>query len=436
MNALRQSNLVKPSQTESFFCFLLSDFWFPISSFLKVLHVIPSLSAAHGGPSVALPVMAQALAERGMQVDVATTDDDGPGKRLKDVSCGTPVSHGGFRVFHFPKQTEFYKVSIPFLIWLCRNVTKYDLVHVHAVFSFSTLAAGWACRLRRVPCIVRPLGVLNAWGMENRRRWLKKWSFRLLDKPVLDHAAAIHYTSQQEADEAARLGIRARPAVIPLGIDVRPFQSLPPPELFTARFPETAGRPVILFLSRLDPKKNVELLLEAMAMLPATESGPIRPDPARSDPILVIAGSGEAGYVAGLKSRALALGVEKSVIWAGHLEGDLKLSALAAARVFVLPSRSENFGIALLEAMAAGRACVSTSDVALAVEASNEGAVILSGGEPHQLAEVLHNLLSNASERHALAIAAIQLARKKYSSEVISESIRILYGGIIQSKRA
>lgn len=373
--------------------------------------------------------MAQALAERGMQVDVATTDDDGPG-RLKEVSCGTPVSHGGFRVFHFPKQTEFYKVSIPLLIWLCRNVTKYDLVHVHAVFSFSTLAAGWACRLRRVPCIVRPLGVLNAWGMENRRRWLKKWSFRLLDKPVLDHAAAIHYTSQQEADEAARLGIRARPAVIPLGIDVRPFQSLPPPELFTARFPETTGRPVILFLSRLDPKKNVELLLEAMAMLSATESGPIRSDPTRSDPILVIAGSGEAGYVAGLKSRAMALGVEKSVIWTGHLEGDLKLSALATARVFVLPSRSENFGIALLEAMAAGRACAATREVALAADMQRLDAnclSVVSGDDSTSLAKALASLLDHPTDATAMGRRAGDLVREHFSTEAMAASLSKLY---------
>ncbi len=383
---------------------------------------------------MALPMMARALAARGIQVDVATTDDDGPGRRLKDMPQGAPVEQEGFRVFYFPKQTEFYKVSIPLWIWLCRNVTKYDVVHVHAVFSFSTLAAGWACRLRRVPYIVRPLGVLNAWGMNNRRRWIKTLSFRLLDKPVLDHASAIHYTSAQEADEAARLGLRARSVVIPLGIDLKPFLSLPSPELFTTRFPETAGRPVILFLSRLDPKKNVELLLEAMTRLGSEKSNPIRPNPTGSDSLLVIAGSGTPAYVAELKARAWALGLEKRVVWAGHLEGDVKLSALAAATVYVLPSHSENFGIALLEAMAAGLACVSTAGVALAVEAANEEAVLLSEGAPQKLAGMLNRLLSNPSERHALEVAAAQLAQRKYSSEVMSKSLESLYDDIVKTK--
>lgn len=365
--------------------------------------------------------MAKALSADGMQVDVATTDDDGPGKRMRDVPKGTPVQKEGCRVFYFPKQTEFYKVSLPLLAWLMQHVRDYDVVHVHAVFSFSTLAAGWACRWHDVPYVVRPLGVLNSWGMNNRRRWLKSLSFRMLDKPVLDHAAAIHYTSPQEKDEAACLGIRARSEVIPLGIDLKPFQSLPPPTLFTARFPEITGRPIILFLSRLDPKKNVELLLEALAHLR------LEHDPTRSNPLLVIAGSGAPDYVAGLKACALALGLEKHVVWAGHLEGDEKLAALAATAVFVLPSRSENFGIALLEAMAAGLACISTPGVALAVEAAAEQAVRLCDPQPEALSTALNLLLGNVNERSLLASRASKLSRLKYSMETMSRTLGQLY---------
>jgi glycosyltransferase involved in cell wall biosynthesis len=414
-----QSNQVPfPHSSLSFFCFL------------KVLHVIPSLSSVHGGPSVALPAMARALAARGIQVDVATTDDDGPGKRLNDVQQGVPVSQEGFRVFHFPKQTEFYKVSLPLLFWLLRNVVLYDVVHGHAVFSFSTLAAGWACRMRGVPYVVRPLGVLSSWGMENRRRRLKAWSFRMLDKPVLDHAAAIHFTSHQEADEAARLGIRARPVVIPLGMDLEPFSSPPSPELFTTRFPEVAGRPVILFLSRLDPKKNVELLLEAMARLRTSESSSIRPNPTESDAILVVAGSGASAYVDELKARALALGLEKQVVWAGHLEGDMKLSALAAATVYVLPSHSENFGIALLEAASAGLPCVAAATVALATDMRRFDAgslIVLPDGSPDTLAQALRYLLEHPADAKAMAKRAVDLIHQHFSTESMAEELAGLY---------
>lgn len=379
-------------------------------------------------------MMSRALAARGIQVDVATTDDDGPGGRMSDTPLGVPVEQEGFRVFYFAKQTEFYKVSIPLLIWLCRNVTKYDVVHVHAVFSFSTLAAGWASWLRGVPYIVRPLGVLNAWGMNNRRRWLKTLSFRLLDKPVLDHASAIHYTSHQEAAEAARLGIRAHAVMIPLGMDMTPFLSLPPPELFTARFPETAGRPIILFLSRLDPKKNIELLLEAMAQLGAEESNPIQPIPTGSAPLLVIAGSGALAYVAELQARALAMGLEKQVVWAGHLEGDVKLSALAAATVYVLPSHSENFGIALLEAMAAGLPCISTPNVALAADMNRlqEGCIYVeTSGNSVGLAAMIAELLSARDHARAMGQRLRDLAHEHFSPGAMASALMKLYSELL-----
>ena len=164
---------------------------------MRVLHVIPSLSPSQGGPSFALPAMARALSMQGVEVDVVTTDDDGPGKCLAGVALGQAVIREGFRVFYFPKQTEFYKVSLPLRRWLRAHVREYDVVHVHTVFSFATLAAGRAAARARVPFIVRPLGVLNRWGMVNRRRWLKSLSFRMLDKPVLDKAAALHFTSKQ-----------------------------------------------------------------------------------------------------------------------------------------------------------------------------------------------------------------------------------------------
>ncbi len=383
---------------------------------------------------MALPMMARALVARGIHVDVATTDDDGSGRRLKDLRQGVPVEQEGFRVFYFAKQTEFYKASLPLAAWLFRHVADYDLVHIHAVFSFATLAAGWACRMRGVPYVVRPLGVLNSWGMHNRRRWMKSMSFRLLDKPVLDHAAAMHYTSEQEAEEAARLDIRSRAEVIPLGIDLTPFLSLPSPQLFTSRFPKIAGRPIILFLSRLDPKKNVELLLEGMTRLRSTESDPMRPDPTRSDPILVVAGSGDPEYVAELEVRSSNLGLENAVVWTGHLDGDMKLSALAACDIFVLPSRSENFGIALLEAMAAGRACLSTSGVALASEAAVVGAVRICEPTPEGLCAALLELLACAQDRERLGRVSSALAVKEYSSESMAARMEAYYHSIQTSR--
>src|SRR5207247_2285355 len=146
--------------------------------FMKVLHVIPSLSLKHGGPSVALPLIARSLVNQTIQVDVATTDDDGPGCRM-NVPLGQRIERDGYGLFHFRKQTEFYKCSWPFARWIRRHATDYDLLHIHALFSFTSVVAARAALRCGLPYLIRPLGVLNRWGMENRRRVLKSLSMRL-----------------------------------------------------------------------------------------------------------------------------------------------------------------------------------------------------------------------------------------------------------------
>src|SRR2546430_2721704 len=126
---------------------------------MRVLHVIPSLSLKHGGPSFAMPLIARALARQGVQVDVATTDDDGPGGRLK-VPLEEPVHQTEFTVFYFRKQSEFYKVSLPFTRWMKAHVRDYDLVHVHALFSYISVSAARIARDQRVPYAIRPSAVL------------------------------------------------------------------------------------------------------------------------------------------------------------------------------------------------------------------------------------------------------------------------------------
>lgn len=361
--------------------------------------------------------MARALAPHGVMVDVATTDDDGPGLRLQDIPLGTPVDREDFRAFYFAKQTEFYKASLPLAAWLMRSIRDYQVVHIHALFSFSSLASAMIARHSRVPCIIRPLGVLNVWGMENRRRWLKSLSFRLLEAPLLRSAAAIHFTSGQERDEAEKLGRWPQAEIIPLGLDLAPFDHLPAATEFASRFSQTAGKKLVLFLSRLDPKKGVERLIEAFTSCAGRHP----------DTLLVIAGSGDASYIETLRSQAAQAGIADRIVWTGHLEGTDKLAALAAATVFVLPSSSENFGIALLEAMAARLPCISTLGVALAADASRHGAVLAGDGSPEWLAQELSRLLDDERERAELSEKAAAACREHYSLEAMGSALAALY---------
>jgi len=389
---------------------------------MRVLHVIPSLSPTSGGPSFALPAMARALLPHEIRLIAATTDDDGPGRHLSRVTHGVETPQDGWSALYFPKQTEFYKVSLPLRGWLRAHVTEFDVVHIHAVFSFASLVAGHAAAAQGVPYIVRPLGVLNRWGMENRRKLVKALSFRLFDLPMLKKAAAMHYTSRMEMEDAARFGLTNLQRVIPIGIDLAPFDSLPPRSVFSAHFPETAATRNLLFLSRIDEKKGLDLLIAAFAKI----------SPTQPNTRLIICGDGDPALIGKLKTMATAGGVADRITWAGQVTGELRLAAFSAAELFVLPSHSENFGIALLEAMAAGLPCLSTDQVALAVEAAAVGAVCAVACEGSALSEAMRSLLSDAGERARLAKAAKEAAIHRYSLKAMGAGLKDLYESVLR----
>jgi glycosyltransferase involved in cell wall biosynthesis len=390
---------------------------------MKVLHVIPSLSLKHGGPSVAMPLIARSLTQAGVEVDIATSDDDGPGHRL-DVPLHRRIEQDRHGVFYFRKQTEFYKVSLSMRQWLKSHVHDYDAVHIHALFSFSSTAAARIARRQKTPYIIRPLGVLNRWGMENRRKFLKALSFQFVERPILRHAAAVHYTSRAEQIEAEATGIAARAAVIPLGIDLAPFANLPGPERFLARWPQAKGREIVLFLSRLDPKKGLDLLMDALAENRKSEKC-----------LLVAAGSGEAAYERTLHEKETRLGLSGDILWTGFLKGEEKLSALAAARIFVLPSHSENFGIALVEALAAGLPCITTDGVAVSEDIRERDAGLVVKATTKPLSEAVNQLLGDAALRARFSRNAKDLAKERFSLESMGVALTALYKQILSAHR-
>ncbi|HXI93333.1 MAG TPA: glycosyltransferase, partial [Blastocatellia bacterium] len=380
---------------------------------MRVLHVIPSVSPSDGGPSFAMPLIARGLELSGVQVDVATTEGDREQR----------INQNGVSFFYFQRQSEFYKVSLPLSKWLSEHIRDYDLVHIHALFSYSSYAAARLATKNDVPYIVRPLGVLNRWGMQNRRKLLKRLSFRFIEQRIMRNAAAIHYTSEQERLEAEETGVRNQSVVIPLAVDLSGFRELPGPEPFYEKFPDARGREIILFLSRLDPKKGLDLLLRAFAKcdgrrMTEDDRRPTTDDGHRSSvvgPLLVIAGDGDDQFVEGLRSLAGELGIADEILWAGFLGGDDKLSAMAAASMFVLPSYSENFGIALAEAMAAGLPCVMSDQVGIAVDANEYDAGLVVPCEVGPLTSAMQRLLDDPELRGRLGANARRLVDDRFS---------------------
>src|SRR6266404_6907680 len=197
----------------------------------RVLHVIPSVAEQRGGPSLMVETIARGLFDAGVG--------------RSSVEHGVPVSHDGVTSWYFPRQSRFYTVSLPLGQWLSQRSGNYDVVHIHALFSFSSVAAAIAAHRSRTPYIVRPLGTLNRWGMRNRRPRLKDLSFQVIESRILRNAALVHFTSEQEREEAAELGVAGASAIIPNPVridEVRPCVC----GGFRARYPELRDKTIVL----------------------------------------------------------------------------------------------------------------------------------------------------------------------------------------------
>ena len=191
---------------------------------MRVLHVIPSVSDSSGGPGKAIVQIEQALLARGIEVLTVTTNDDGNGKLLAVELAKINLRNGVNRIY-FPMQVQAYKISMPLRRWLLKEIKNFDVVHVHAVFSFAPVMAALIARKHNIPYVIRPLGVLNHYGMTKRRSLFKRISLAFFERRLLRDAAVIHFTSEQERIEAESLGIKLRSVVLPLGIEPARIES-------------------------------------------------------------------------------------------------------------------------------------------------------------------------------------------------------------------
>jgi glycosyltransferase involved in cell wall biosynthesis len=372
---------------------------------VKVLHVIPSVSRHDGGPSVAVRAMARGVAPLVERMTVATTDADG--ERRLPVPVDRPLMEEGVEYRHFPVTSgRRWKFSWPLTRWLRRHLRDYDVVHVHALFSYATLPACRFAQRSGVPYVLRPLGTLDPWSLA-QHGWRKRPYLRLVERQHLRRAAAIHVTSPLEAEGVARLGFGHSVRLIPLGVEQ--------PELPARGW--TSGAVNLLFLSRLHPKKGLPVLLEAFARLAEREGGPR----------LTIAGGGTDSYRAEMQRLCDALGVQQRVSFVGHVEGARKERVLAEADIFVLPSSQENFGIAVAEALAAGLPVVVSPQVGLASEIAESGAGLVVENRPAELAEALGQLIENPQLRLSMGRRGAELARDRYSWNHTSRLLHELY---------
>jgi len=319
---------------------------------LRLLHVVPTYLPAlrYGGPIRSVHALCRELAAAGHDVQVFTTSVDGP--HDSDVPLITPVDVEGVKVTYFPSRV------LRRLYWspamgraLAQSTAAFDAVHLHSVFLWPILAGARAARACGVPYVISPRGMLVPELIRRKSRWVKEAWIRLVDRPNLEAAAAIHATSAIEAQHITSFGWRLPPiAMIPHGVDDPPLPSKA--ELSPDIAAAIAGGPMVLSFGRLSWEKGLDRLIAALAEAPSVRA--------------VMAGDDAGGHADFLASEAARLGVtDRVTIIARHVSGADKEALFAAARLFAMTSLSENFGIAAFEAMRRGVPVLATPDVGM-----------------------------------------------------------------------
>jgi len=386
---------------------------------MRILHVIPSLAVRYGGPPKAAVEMCEELARRGERVAIYTTDLDGSGRL--DVPIGRPIFHeSGLETRYYRAYPHgSYTFSLPLAAALRDSIAAFDIVHIHSLYRFSSTIAAFYARRARVPYIVRPHGTLDPYMFSRHR--LRKWPYELLfERRNLECAAAVHFTAAEEMKLAQTLGLAFRGVIAPLGVAV-PHGRRPGPEALNSRWPATRGKKTLLYLGRLTLKKGLDLLAKAYGAISRE----------RDDVHLLIAGPDDEGYGARVREWLRAERVLNRTTFTGMLLGEHKSIVLGGADIFVLPSFSENFGIAAVEAMAAGLPIVISNRVNIWREVALAGAGIAVNCDVADLKRALLEVLDNRALRQEMGQAGRRLASESFSWPSAVDKLMAVYHDIV-----
>jgi glycosyltransferase involved in cell wall biosynthesis len=378
---------------------------------MRVLHVVGNLDPDAGGSTSAAFHTSGYLRKHGVDAELAGTWD-GPesADHITEQWPELPI-HG------FPRQAPHHYWRSPALRrWLRDEVASYDVIVVNGLFKFPFVDAAGAARRANVPYLVQPHGSLDPYDLR-KHRVLKEWVYGpLVARRLLRNAAGVVVTSERERRHLVTYGVDCHVSVVPLPV-VGPAAAGDGARIRRSIGVDDAA-PVVLFLSRIDPKKGLERLLEALRALSGSHPGLT----------LVIVGAAEdASYEAGLRKLSVDLDVSESVVWAGLLLGEDKWDAFAAGDVFALPSDYENFGIVVLEALLAERPIVISEGVDISDELAAAGVAYLCGQDVPSLVSKLDEALTDGSRSADMARRGRTVVEASFSPDAATAAAIAAY---------
>lgn len=374
---------------------------------MRVLHVIHSIDPKYGGPVEGIRQIGQWMKTLGHDIEVLTADAP-ESEYLKSfplvVHAVGPVS-------------GLYSKTPNIEAWLRENGSRFDALIAEGIWTHPNLGLRRAAKQLRKPYWVYTHGMLDPWF--NRAyplKRLKKQLYWPLQHAVLRDAEAVLFTCEEER-LLARKSFRpyqVRERVVSYGTAAPPVKPETQREAFAQIFPDLLGQRFLLFLGRIHPKKGVDLLLSAFA---AREKA----DPGLH---LAIAGPSDPNYRAELERIVAGHPAEKRVHWLGMLQGATKWGAFRSAEAFVLPSHQENFGIAVVEALACGTPVLITHPVNIWREIESDRAGLIDEDTLQGVLRLLQRWQETSSrDREAMSLAALECLERRFTIDFAAKSL-------------
>ncbi|NUN64319.1 glycosyltransferase [Pseudanabaena biceps] len=398
---------------------------------MKVLHIIPSVASVRGGPSQAIIQMVSALRSQGIDAEIVATNDNG--KELLDVPLYQLTDQLGeydnVPIRFFPRfspninAVREFAFSWSLTIWLWQHMADYDLIHVHAIFSYASTIAMAIARFKKIPYINRPLGQLCEWSLQ-QSKLRKDIYLNVIERSNLWHSQFLHFTADQEKSEFEQLGLDIPSFVVPHGVHIPNLIAEARVQIHQLlQVPDHC--PIILFMSRIHPKKGLEYLIPALGKLKVQNQD--------LNFVLAIAGSGEPDYISKIKDLVDTHDLSDRTHWVGFVKGAAKNIYLQGADLFALTSHSENFGIAAIEALAAGTPVLITDGVAIAPMVKEQQIGYVTKLEIEAIAQSLQNFLKNFDQKESAGDRQRfqQVINDKYSWRSISSQLIKIYETIV-----
>jgi glycosyltransferase involved in cell wall biosynthesis len=374
------------------------------------LHVTEHLDPRFGGVASVLASLSAAIAQTGSwQVILA-----GFCERDERV---VPDLFQGVQLERFPRGRLPWLLGGPVTSRMSNLIQSADIVHIHGLWREPSSVVARLVASAGKPYVISAHGMLEHWAL-NHKRLRKRFYGAFVEKPTLKRARCLHALTAAELLDYRRYGLSAPVAVIPNGVTV---PSETDPEIFLRQYPQLRGRRLLLYLGRIHPKKGVDLLCRAWAQVA----------PSLPDAHLVLAGPDSDGTLEVIRGLVVKFGIQSQVTITGMLSGTSKWSALAAADVFVLPSHSEGFSAAVLEALGVGLPVIITRQCNFPeVAASGCGWVI----EP-DVAELSGAiglcLRTPAAELALFGRRGQELARSKFNWQTIAQAMLTVYQWVL-----